>query len=92
MFGIEGELNRDRSLILDRPPGPYCGSSFSSWIGAFDGEPRLPRAGGEFGPESGVPVAQSVEKGRELARAFASSQQVAPEVVRRYWRLLVAGY
>lgn len=82
MFGIEGELNRDRSLMLDRPPGPYCGSSFSSWIGAFDGEPRLPRAGGEFGPESGVPVAQSGGKESELAKVFPSSQQMAPKVVR----------
>uniref|UniRef100_A0A182IR18 Uncharacterized protein n=1 Tax=Anopheles atroparvus TaxID=41427 RepID=A0A182IR18_ANOAO len=57
MFGIEGELNSDRSLMLDRDaPVPYCGSSFSSWIGAFVGDARLPTVGGEFGPESVVPA------------------------------------
>lgn len=29
-------------------------------MGAFEGDPRLPIAGGELGPESGVPMMQSV--------------------------------
>lgn len=40
----------------------YCGSSFSSWIGALVGEPRLPIVGGEFGPESGVLLLQSEDE------------------------------
>lgn len=86
MFGIEGELNSDKSLMLDRPPGPYCGSSFSSWMGAFEGEPRLPRAGGEFGPESGVPAAQSVGENGELGLDAVNvfEKQMAPQVVRSY--------
>jgi hypothetical protein len=60
MFGIDGELNNERSLMLEREVCVYCGSSFSSCIGALVGEPRLPPAtGGELGPESGVLPEQS---------------------------------
>lgn len=59
MLGMDGELNNCRSLILARLTPLYCGSSFSSWIGALVGEPLLPIVGGEFGPESGVLLLQS---------------------------------
>lgn len=55
MLGIEGDVYNDKSFILPRPPLLYCGSSFSSCIGALVGDPLLPpNAGGELGPESGV--------------------------------------
>ena len=61
MFGIDGELKSCKSFILARAPALYCGSSFSSCIGALVGDPRLPMVGGEFGPESGVLLLQSIE-------------------------------
>lgn len=61
MFGIDGELKSCKSFIFARAPALYCGSSFSSCIGALVGDPRLPMVGGEFGPESGVLLLQSNE-------------------------------
>lgn len=59
ILGIDGELNNDKSFILPRCVPWYCGSSFSSWIGALVGDPRFVKAGGELGPESGVLLEQS---------------------------------
>lgn len=70
MLGIDGELNSCKSLMLARLTPLYCGSSFSSWIGALVGEPRLPMVGGELGPESGVLLLQSNRVGEEKNQYF----------------------
>lgn len=53
MLGIDGDVYKDKSLMLSRPAPWKFGSSFSSWIVALVGDPRLPvNVGGELGPES----------------------------------------